>query len=120
MDIRQNMASVIRTLHEQSGKSLNEFADDLEIARSTLQEYLLCRGNPSITTIEHLARKLNVEPLFLLCGAFSDHQVVTLMELLEVLKLFENISSAQRYRFAELLNEMVMLLDTGDTDENGR
>ena len=54
MGIQQNMADTIRMIMELRHKTLEEFADDLEISRSTLHEYIKARGNPTALMIEHL------------------------------------------------------------------
>lgn len=114
MEIQRNMAAVMRALKEESGKSLTEFSEELEISRSTLQEYLSGSGNPNAATIDHLARKLGVDVSFLVSGAFSDGQLGVLLKLLDTLKLLSGLTPEQRRRFAGLMLEMVSLWDGGD------
>ncbi|MCD8088740.1 MAG: helix-turn-helix domain-containing protein [Oscillospiraceae bacterium] len=117
MDIQKNIATVIRTLKESRGISIAEFSEELEISRSALQNYLSGSGNPNATTIEHLARKLGVDVSILVSGALSDKQFDVLLKVLDDLKLLYKLSPNQRRRFAELLLEMVLLWDSGDSDE---
>lgn len=116
MEIQRNMANVIRTLKEASGKSLSEFSEELEVSRSALQEYLSGEGNPSADTIEHLAGKLGVDTLFLISGVFSGDQIGILLKLLEMLKLLSGLSPDQRIRFVQLLQEMVSLWNEGGSN----
>lgn len=109
MEIQRNMANVIRALKEASGKSLAEFSAELEVSRSTLQEYLSGNGNPNIATVGHLADKLGVDTSFLLSGVFSVDQIGILLRLLDMLKLLSGLSCEQRTHFARLLLEMVLL-----------
>ena len=114
MEIQRNMAAVMRALKEESGKSLAEFSEELEISRSALQEYLSGSGNPNVATIEHLALKLGVDTSLLVSGAFSGGQLEVLLKLLDMLKLLSGLAPRQRRRFAELLLEMVLLWEEGD------
>lgn len=114
MEIQRNMANVIRALKEASGKSLSEFSEELEVSRSTLQEYLAGKGNPSIATIEHLSEKLGVDASFLISGIFSEDQIGILLKLLDMLKLLYGLSAEQRVRFVQLLLEMVSLCNEDD------
>ena len=68
MGIQQNMADTLRARKQLSGKSIEEWARELGIAQSTLQDYLKGIGNPTIKTVEYLAERLNVDPLALLSG----------------------------------------------------
>ena len=116
MEIQRNMANVIRMLKEASGKSLTEFSEELEVSRSTLQEYLSGKGNPSVVMIEHLANKLGVDASFLLSGVFSKDQIGLLLRLLDMMRLLSGLSCEQRTRFARLLLEMVLLWDEAALD----
>ena len=40
MEVQQNMANVIRMIMETRNMSMDDFSEELEISRSTLQEYL--------------------------------------------------------------------------------
>ncbi|MCD7845645.1 MAG: helix-turn-helix domain-containing protein [Oscillospiraceae bacterium] len=117
MDIQKNIANVIRTLKESRGISIAEFSEELEISCSALQTYLSGSGNPNATTIEHLARKLGVDVSVLVSGALSDRQFEVLLKMMDNFKLLYQLSPAQRRRFAELLLEMLLLWDSGDSDE---
>ena len=98
-------------------KSMTEFSEELEISRSALQEYLSGSGNPNLTTIDHIAQKLNVSPYFLLLGDFKEEQLSAFMKMIDILSLVSDLTSEKRKRFAELLFEIISLWD-GD-GENG-
>ena len=83
MEIQKNMALVLSALRQENGKSLDEFSQELEISRSTLQEYLSGKGNPSLSTVEHLAEKLGLDASILMSGGFSADQFQVLLKLLE-------------------------------------
>ena len=116
MIIQQNMANVIRAVKEVNAKSLSEMSAELEISRSTLQDYLSGKGNPSAETIEHLAEKLGVDVSFLVSGVFSECQLRIVLRLLDTFGLLFKLSPERRVRFAQLLLEMVQLWNGGDRD----
>ena len=43
---------------------MTEFSEELEISHSALQEYLSGAGSPNLTTVEHIAQKLNAAHAF--------------------------------------------------------
>ena len=90
---------------------MTEFSEELEISRSALQEYLSGSGNPNLTTIEHIAKKLSVSPYFLLLGDFNEEQLGAFMKMIEILSLLSDLPPEKRKRFAELLLEIISLWD---------
>ncbi|MFG6353485.1 MAG: helix-turn-helix domain-containing protein [Oscillospiraceae bacterium] len=109
MGIQQNMADTIRMIMSINGKTLEEFAEDLQIARSTLQDYLKAEGNPTAVMIEHVAERLSIDPAVLLTGLLDmDRRDIILL-------LFNNIQEIvvlpreKQLRFAELFLEIVLL-----------
>lgn len=109
MGIQENIAAVIRAIKEARHKSLAELSEELEISRSALQEYMAGTGNPRIDTIEHLANKLGVDPVFLVSNSFDSSQLKTVLALLDTIEIASNLPAPKRQRFAELLLEIVSL-----------
>ena len=66
MSMCENLARKLRKIKEERGLSVVEFSEELEISRSALQSILTCKGNPRTDTIEHIAQKLNINPVLLL------------------------------------------------------
>lgn len=63
METSKNIGDAILAYKELSGKSYSECAESLELARSTLKECAAGRGNPNMSTLEHLANKMGVRHL---------------------------------------------------------
>ena len=116
MEISKIMASVIRAFKDESGKTLSEFSEELEISRSTLQEYLSEHGNPNLSTLEHLAKKLGTDVTFLITGSFHDSQFRVLLKLMDILHLLSGLSPCRWKKFAELMLELISLWEEGEKD----
>ena len=106
MGIQQNMGEVIGLLKKERGKSLAEFSTELEISRSTLQEYIKGEGNPNLEMVEHLSQKLGIA---LLTGVFEPTQQKIILLLLDTVREVTPLPEAKRLRFAELFQEMLQL-----------
>ena len=117
MEIQKNMAAVMLAMKEKQGKSLTELSEELEISRSALQEYLAGNGNPTLSTVEHLAEKLGIPPVALVSGTVPADRLSVLVTLLDGLNLLSGLSVTQRRRFAELLDEMLALWEGGEPHE---
>lgn len=68
MKIQRNIASTLKMTMSQRNISLAEFAEELGIARSSLQEYLKEDANPRADTIQLLSEKLGISVSQLICG----------------------------------------------------
>ena len=109
MGLQENIAAAMRAVMERRGKSLSDFSEELGISRNALHDYLRGRGNPSIATLEHIARKLEIDPAALVLGLFElDKREITLL-LLDTIQSVAELPESRRLRFAELFLEMVKL-----------
>lgn len=114
MQIQQNMATVIRVVKDARGESLAEFSAELEISRSSLQEYISGHGNPNISTVEHLADKLGVDPVFLLTGTLPGNEMDSLLRMINQLSYLSRLDTDNRILFVEKLLELVHIWNEGD------
>lgn len=95
MAIRENLADKLKQIRKQRGLSITEFSEELGIARSSLQTMLNGTANPRADTIEVIAKRLGIDPVFLLSAspdtpaaepaAFTKDQQAALVQLLEQL-----------------------------------
>lgn len=109
MGIQQNLADMMYAFKKERNLSDAEFSETLEISRSTLQDYLHGRGNPSVATLEHMAERLDVDPLVLVSGAFRADQTGVVLLLFRTVKGVLELSADKRRRFAALFVQMVSL-----------
>lgn len=119
MGIQQNMADTIRMIMTLREKTLEEFAEDLEISRSTLQEYIKARGNPTALMIEHIAQKLEIDPAVLMTGLLDLNRREIVLLLLNTIQAVAELPEEKRIRFAELFLEMVHLWNSGGQKTGG-
>ena len=83
MSLQENMAASIRAIMKNRHKSLSEFSAELGISRNALYNYLRGRGNPSIATLEHMAKNLGVSPAALMLGVFDTDRRQVMLTLLQ-------------------------------------
>lgn len=109
MEILENMAEMLRAKRKLSGQSIEQWAETLGIAQSTLQEYLSGGGNPTLGMVVHLADKLEINPLALLSGDLEPEQRQIALLLLDTIQAVSVLPQAKRLRFAEQFLELVQL-----------
>lgn len=66
MNLQKNFSTNMNVIHGSHSKTLTEFAEELCISRSSLQDILRGKCNPRIDTVEQIARQLGMDPLSLL------------------------------------------------------
>ncbi|MCI8645514.1 MAG: helix-turn-helix transcriptional regulator [Firmicutes bacterium] len=66
MNLQKNFSNNMNVIHGSHSKTLTEFAEELCISRSSLQDILRGNCNPRIDTVEQIARQLGMDPLDLL------------------------------------------------------
>ena len=108
MGLQENIAVTMRAVMERQGKSLADFSEELGISRNALYDYLRGRGNPSVSTLEHIAQRLEMDPAALLGLFVLDQREITLL-LLDTIQGVAELPEERRVRFAELFLEMVRL-----------
>lgn len=111
MGIQKNMADMMNIIKQKKGISMADFSEELEISCSTLQDYLNAQGNPTIQMVEHLAYKLELDPITLMAGLFEPDQIKILLILLDSIQGLSHLSQQKRRKFAELLQQMIQLWD---------
>lgn len=109
MGIQQNVAKMMRAFKTAGNKSTAEFSEELEISRSTLQSYLNGTGNPSVSMLDHLAEKLDVDPMVLVSDVFSHDRVDMILLMLRTTNVVAMLSEDKRKTFAELFLQIVSL-----------
>ena len=94
MAMCKNLADRLNEIRKSRNLSISEFAEELGIARSSLQSLLNGTGNPRADTIEYIANQLGTDPVWLLSAQqdlsglpspIVPHQLTQMQILLELL-----------------------------------
>lgn len=112
--MQHNLAKTMRTLKELRCESTAEFAKELEISRSTLQDYLNGTGNPTLRTLEHMADKLGIDPQLLLSGGFPTERADVAPLILQTICEGMSLPKEKRQRVAELFVQIVSLWEEAE------
>lgn len=109
MGIQENLADMLRAIKKLSGQSIEDWSVELGISPSTLQDYLKGAGNPTVKMVEHLADRLDIDPIALIAGQIEKEQCQIVLLLLDTIKAVSDLDQPRRLRFAELVLELVQL-----------
>lgn len=109
MGIQQNVADMMRAFKAERNQSTAEFSEELEISRSTLQEYLNGTGNPSVSMLDHIAEKLGIDPMVLVSGSFSENRLEIMLLMFRSVKAVTELPAEKRNCFAGLFLQIIDL-----------
>lgn len=112
MTMQSNFCNYIKTVRKAEKMTLSALSAELQISRSQLQEILRGNANPRMDTIEHIARRLDIDPIQLLTCSYAEEQLrvaVPLLHLIEQCSL--GITKQKRCIFIDLLDKMLALFE---------
>lgn len=112
MKIQKNIAATLRAAMAEKDMTLVEFADEIGIARSSLQGYLKEHSNPRADTIELLSKKLNIPPTRLISGPEAPDGCFDLPEDVKIHPLLAPTLELCRELSVELLHLSALLSQT--------
>lgn len=110
MTLQKNFCNFISAIQHSSKESITAFSKELQISRSLLQEILNGTANPRMDTVEHIANRLQVDPIHLLTCSYSHEQLHVAVPLLYIIEqAVLKLSKEERTSFIELLDKMLRL-----------
>ena len=71
MNIKRNLSETLKVYRSLEQKSLVDFAEELSIGKTTLQDIESCKANPTLDTVQQIADRLHVNPLSLLSDCYD-------------------------------------------------
>lgn len=112
MDLRKNIATFFQRFAKQRGLSMAKLQSKADISRNMLHSYVHGKGNPRLSTLEYLARNLEVDPICILLGISDpDGKKVSVLLLNTVRGMLELTPEEQRQFLRQFAREMVRLWD---------
>ncbi len=108
MALQKNLAGSLASIRAEQKKSLSEFAEELSISRSSLQDILKGKGNPTLSTVELMAEQLEMDPLLLLSCPESEMRAAVYLSYL--LDWFQQLSSEKQQEFAAAASTILAIL----------
>ena len=111
MSMIDNLAHTMRKYMEQRNQNTAGFSEELEIARSTLRQYIEGKGNPSLGTVEHIARKLEIDPISLVCNDPDDRRTSAARYVLNTSLLTASLSEDDRQNLYDAFDTVISILE---------
>ncbi len=110
MSLNSNLSKNLRAIQICRKKSLKDFADELCIARSSLQTILDGNCNLRMDTITQIAQSLDADPLLLLQDPLSPEQLSRSELLLSSIDTYCRLSKEDQEKALQLFDQLMRLL----------
>lgn len=118
MDIKRNLSNCLRAMYESREGSLQEFADELNIPRSTLQS-ILAEGNTTMETLMRISESTGIPPELLLADDSLPGKLGVARWLLRGLNRFDTLEAPKQQKLADHINGILEVVvddrDQADT-----
>lgn len=116
MGLMESLSENVKNLRRASGLTLEEYAEEVGISKTTLQEIASGNGNPTAQTMEAIARYHNLPPVYLFMDYKKSELEVTEL-LLRNLRMFDGLTGS---RWLEALEHIHALLHLFLPDDDMR
>ena len=110
MDLKENFSKNVRELRRLKHKTMDEFAVELGIGKSTLQGIEQKKSNSTLETVQTVAGRLGVSPLALLSDEMEPQKQMASANLMGTLELFRHLGKGEKERGLDLFAKLVDLL----------
>lgn len=109
-NLKQNLSANLKAIRLAQKKSMVDFAEQLGIARSTLQDIENGQCNTRLDTIEVISQSLKLDPSFLLSPSETPGQFTMSYALFQELTAFIRLSKSEQQELLRCFKRIVELL----------
>lgn len=113
MSLNNNLSANLNAIRRSRSLSISEFAEELCIARSSLQNILNGNCNLRMDTVSQIASRLDTDSLTLLKKQYSSDQYAIAILILDALDVYRKLSQEDRKEVSRLFHRLITLLDKG-------
>lgn len=110
---QENLSAKLKALRALRGKSLEEFSEELQVSKTTLQEIESGKGNPTLVTLQLIAKNLGIPASALLGDTPDTSELLTSQLILSALSFVQSLPEERRTLVFRLFDQLVVLLQPG-------
>lgn len=107
MSSQENLSNLLSAVRTTRKLTLTEFAEELDISRTSLQTLLSGKCNPRLDTVERIANHLKIDPALLVSSSFSEEQWKVIFYLFNAIDAFSNLPDARKREASELIQGLI-------------
>ena len=103
MDIKRNLSNSLRALCEARNLTLQEFAEEINIPRTTLQA-IFAEGNTTLETLMRISEGTGLPPEMLLQDDATPRKISVARWLLHGIECYDALTDYQQQRLADYID----------------
>lgn len=116
MKMNETLACKLSIMRKLYGKSLVEFAEEIDVSKTTLQNIEAGKAL-TLNMVETIANCLGISPMALISDEYDARQLYTAKLFLEFLKSFRNLSMEDQTEAIILFDRLVRILSRSKAGE---
>ena len=109
MRLKQNLAKNLKTLRLSREQSLVEFAEEIGISKSTLQN-IESEKSSTLDTVDTISENLGIPASVLLSEQSEPDQLNITLLLIKEMEWFDNMSAEDKQSFIMVINNLLEIL----------
>ena len=103
MDIKRNLSNSLRALCEARSLTLQEFAEEINIPRTTLQS-IFAEGNTTLETLMRISEGTGLPPEMLLQDDAAPRKIGVARWLLQGVACYDELTEFQQQKLADYID----------------
>ena len=112
MDIKRNLSNSLRALCEARSLTLQEFAEEINIPRTTLQS-IFAEGNTTLETLMRISEGTGLPPEMLLQDDIAPRKISAARWLLQGIECYDALTEFQQQRLADYIDGIMEVVGNG-------
>lgn len=110
MDLKHNFSNNIKNLRIAKNFTLEEFADEIGVGKTTLQDIENGKSNSTLDTILKIADRLGMNPLLLLTNFQTSEEYILTMIIVQSIDRFCDLSETQQIEVVGHIRSIINLI----------
>ena len=112
--LQQNLSNFMNAIRSSRKQSITEFANQIGISRSEMQQILKGSCNLRIDTVKYIADNLKIDPALLLFPSYSEVQYEFALLILHILDTFSKIPKDKQTDAANNFHQLLLIMIEND------
>lgn len=114
MTLQRNLSNFMNAVRSSKKQSITEFAEEVGVLRSEMQQILKGTCNLRIDTVKYIADNLDVDPEAMLFPSYTESQQEFALLLLRTLDAFSRLPKEKQKDASFLFHDLILMMEENE------